>query len=135
MRRAFADTYYFLALLDSTEERHGDALAAAADGELAIVTTKWVLSEFGDAYSDPKDRADFVALYRSILLDPKISIVPSDSTLFNRGIELFEARLDKKWSLTDCISFVVMNDEGIQDALTGDKHFEQAGFLALFKQR
>jgi uncharacterized protein len=135
MRRAFADTYYFLALLDSTEERHGDALAAAADGELAIVTTEWVLSEFGDAYSDPKDRADFVALYRSILLDPKISIVPSDSTLFNRGIELFEARLDKKWSLTDCISFVVMNDEGIQDALTGDKHFEQAGFLALFKQR
>jgi predicted nucleic acid-binding protein len=50
--------------------------------------------------------------------------------LFDRGLELYEQRPDKKWSLTDCISFVVMKDEGLQEALTGDEHFQQAGFAA-----
>ena len=133
MRLAFADTYYFLALLNSREERHPQALEAARDTQLRIVTTEWVLTEFGDAYSDPKDRGDFVAFYRALLNQPNIRIVHSDTALFNRGVELFERRVDKNWSLTDCLSFVVMKDEGITDALTGDKHFEQAGFTALLK--
>ena len=53
------------------------------------------------------------------------------SELFERGLALYNARPDKEWSLTDCISFVVMADEGLTDALTGDRHFEQAGFTAL----
>lgn len=81
----------------------------------------------------PRDRADFIALYRALLAQPMVKIVPSDTALFQRGVELFERRLDKKWSLTDCLSFVVMEDLGITDALTGDKHFEQAGFIALLK--
>ena len=133
MSLAFADTYYFLALLDSREERHLQALEAARDPQLKIVTTEWVLTEFGDAYSDPKDRADFVALYHALLNHPGIKIVSADTALFNRGVKLFESRLDKKWSLTDCCSFLVMRDEGISEALTGDKHFEQAGFTALLK--
>jgi hypothetical protein len=48
-----------------------------------------------------------------------------------RGLDLFAGRSDKNWSLTDCISFVVMQDEGLTEALTGDSHFEQAGFKAL----
>jgi predicted nucleic acid-binding protein len=50
-----------------------------------------------------------------------------------RGIQLYDSRPDKQWSLTDCISFVVMQDRGIVEALTGDHHFEQAGFTALLK--
>lgn len=46
-------------------------------------------------------------------------------------MELYRSRDDKEWSLTDCISFVVMADEGIEDALPGDRHLEQAGFRAL----
>jgi len=53
--------------------------------------------------------------------------------LFERGIELYTARTDKQWSRTDCISFVVMKQRSIQDALTGDHHYEQAGFTALLK--
>jgi len=53
--------------------------------------------------------------------------------LLDRGIQLFRARRDKDWPLTDCISFAVMQDEGIKNALTGDKHFEQAGFIALLR--
>ena len=48
-------------------------------------------------------------------------------------MDLFEQRSDKEWSLTECLSFVVMGDEGIAEALTGDKHFEQAGYMALLK--
>jgi uncharacterized protein len=64
---------------------------------------------------------------------PDVEIVPSTSDLFRRGTELFAARPDKEWSLTDCISFVVMNERGINDALTNDHHFEQAGFRILLK--
>lgn len=59
--------------------------------------------------------------------------MPANVEIFERGVELYHSRLDKQWSLTDCISFVVMSEEGIAEALTGDHHFEQAGFVALLK--
>ena len=133
MRSAFADTFYFLALLDSTEIRHAKAVEAARDTELRLVTTEWVLAEFGDAYCHPGDRADFVSLYHSLANHTRVKIIPADTRLFQRGVDLFEQRGDKEWSLTDCLSFVSMRDEGITEALTGDKHFEQAGFTALLK--
>jgi predicted nucleic acid-binding protein len=133
MTSVFADTYYFLALLGSNEKRHAQAVEASRDSRFGLVTTEWVLAEFGDAYSHPKDRADFVALYRSLVKHPRVRIIPAEAGLFKRGIDFFEQRPDKGWSLTDCLSFVVMHDEGITLALTGDKHFEQAGFKALLK--
>ncbi len=60
-------------------------------------------------------------------------IVPTTDQLWQEGIDLYQRSSDKEWSLTDCISFVVMQREGITEALTGDKHFEQAGFTALLK--
>jgi len=133
MRTAFADTFYFLALLDSREDRHPQAAEASRDPGLRLVTTEWVLAEFGDAYCRPQDRADFVSLYRSLINHPRVKIIPADTRLFGRGVDFFEQHRDKDWSLTDCISFVVMRDEGITQALTGDKHFEQAGFSALLR--
>ena len=65
--------------------------------------------------------------------DPQVTIVSPSASLFDRGVELFAKRPDKCWSLTDCISFVVMEEQGIMHALTGDRHFEQAGFVALLK--
>jgi predicted nucleic acid-binding protein len=53
--------------------------------------------------------------------------------LFETGVSLYASRTDKEWSLTDCISFTVMSQYGIRDALTGDRHFEQAGFRALLR--
>ena len=60
-------------------------------------------------------------------------IVPAEAKLFEQGVEFYHRRPDKAWPLTDCISFVVMTDLGIREALTGDHHFEQAGFRALLK--
>jgi len=83
--------------------------------------------------SSPANRPAFLRLMEVLRSAPDVTIIPPNDELFSRGIELYAERLDKEWSLTDCISFVVMTDEGIADALTGDRHFEQAGFNGLLK--
>jgi len=60
-------------------------------------------------------------------------VIPASSELFEAGLELYRSRADKQWSMTDCISFVVMRREGITDALTADRRFEQAGFHVLLR--
>jgi hypothetical protein len=65
--------------------------------------------------------------------DPDVQFIPCSDPLMEEGIQLYSQRHDKKWSLTDCISFVIMQHEGITEALTIDHHFEQAGFVALLK--
>jgi predicted nucleic acid-binding protein len=65
--------------------------------------------------------------------NPDVSVIACTEQLFQEGLDLYERRPDKDWSLTDCISFVVMKKAGISDALTGDHHFEQAGFTAILK--
>ena len=96
-----------------------------------LTTTAMVLSEVASTFSPRTTRSRFVQLYREMRADPTITIVPVDPELFERGIDLYAARSDKDWSLVDCISFAVMEDSGITEALTGDHHFVQAGFKAL----
>jgi uncharacterized protein len=81
--------------------------------------------------SMPENRSFFLELLDTLRESPDVRILGPTPELFNRGIDLFRQRADKEWSLTDCISFIAMSDAGIKDALTGDRHFEQAGFLAL----
>jgi predicted nucleic acid-binding protein len=63
--------------------------------------------------------------------DPNVTFVPATDDLFRKGFDLFSSRSDKSWTLTDCISFIVMEEAGLTEALTGDRHFVQAGFEAL----
>ena len=77
------------------------------------------------------DRDVFIRFFDEISLDPDVTIIPSAPELFIEGITLYRDRPDKEWSVTDCISFVVMNRERLTEALTGDRHFQQAGFQAL----
>ena len=91
------------------------------------------LTEVGDAFSQPGARQQFIRLLDLLRQQPDVEIVPSTSDLFRRGTDFFSARLDKEWSLTDYISFVVMGELGITDTLTSDHHFEQAGFRVLLK--
>ena len=128
----FADTFYFLALLNRNDTAHAAAMAVNAEPG-PFLTTEWVLTELADAMASRMKREGFVELYELLRSAPDMEIVPSSANLFARGIELYAARPDKDWSLTDCISFGVMKDRGITDALTGDHHFEQAGFGALLK--
>jgi uncharacterized protein len=131
MKAVFADSFHFLALLNDNERAHRRAVLEHRRTWQNMATTDCVILEVGDALSHPRDRDDFLALLESFNRDSRIKIVRLTPELLGRGVQLFRDRLDKSWPLTDCISFVVMKDEGIKDALTGDKHFEQAGFTAL----
>ena len=130
----FADTSYFIALLNAGDVSH--ARAVSLTGELSrrrLVTTTWVLTETADALAAPANRRLFRAILDRLRANPRASIVPASEELFAKGVELYEGRPDKAWSLTDCISFAVMTGGAMTEALTADHHFEQAGFIALLK--
>lgn len=130
----FADTFYFLALRNPQDEAHAQAVAATSQlGGRTLVTTAWVLTEVADALAKPANRAGFAELMTMLSSNPDVEVVPPTQDLFESGVALYVRRPDKDWSLTDCISFVVMTERPITEALTGDHHFEQAGFRALLK--
>jgi predicted nucleic acid-binding protein len=133
MKSVFADTFYFFALLNQREPSYAKALSFTQAFRGRIITTGWILIELGDGLANPPRRRLFVPMYRDMLAQPNFHIVPCTDDLLRQGIEFYDQRPDKEWSLTDCLSFVVMNQEKITEALTGDHHFEQAGFTALLK--
>jgi predicted nucleic acid-binding protein len=98
-----------------------------------VVTTMWVLTELGDALHHGRNRETFARFLDALDGHEDFEVVPASPELFQRGVELFRARPDKEWSLTDCISFIVMDEKELSEALTGDRHFEQAGFKPLLK--
>jgi uncharacterized protein len=134
MNRQFADTFYFLALLNSDDAAQEQADRHAQAPVAPLVTTDWVLVEVGDAMADPWNRASFLRLLDILRDDSNVEVVPADPNLFARGTDLYAARPDKGWSLTDCLSFMAMADRGITEALNADHHFEQAGFRAIFRR-
>lgn len=133
MSACFADTYFFIALLFEHDEAHGQAQAEAARLSGRLYTSTWVLTEVADALAVPGRRERFLPFLEFLRSNPSVTIVPAEQALFDRGTALYHERPDKNWSLTDCISFVIMRDHGLRDALTGDHHFEQAGFNVLMK--
>jgi hypothetical protein len=131
MNSVFADTFYYLALLSGGDAYHERAVAASKSLKGTVVTTSWVLTEIADGLATTKNRLAFGALREQLLADPQVIIIPPTQELFDKGVTLYLSHLDKGWSLTDCISFVVMRERGIYEALTGDHHFQQAGFRPL----
>ncbi len=132
MSEAFVDTSYWLAILNFRDVYHQQAIGIARPARM--VTTRAVQIEVMDAFSDPRHRGLAVRFWRRTNNDPKLIIVPLDDQLLNRAAALFGNRPDKEWSMTDCISFVVMQDRKIAEALTNDHHFQQAGFRCLLKK-
>lgn len=133
MNRVFADSYYFFAVLNPKDCAHEKARQFAMHHVEPIVTTAWVLTELADGLAGTAHRVAFSRLVARLRADAENEIVVASQELMDRGIVLYDARPDKQWSLTDCISFLVMQDRHLTDALTGDHHFEQAGFAALLK--
>jgi uncharacterized protein len=129
----FAGTFHFLALLNSSDAAHVRAIEASCVAGREFVTTEFVLLELADALAHPRDRVEFFVVRDAIINDASFHIVPASTELLARGIQFYRERPDKEWPLTDCISFVVMAEKGLSEALTGDRHFEQAGFKPLLK--
>jgi uncharacterized protein len=128
----FADTFFYLALLNEDDPAHERALAESKLSR-AIVTTEFILLELGNACARAEDHDDFLALVKGMRASSRVKIVPLSFELLQRGLDLMRERNDKDWSLTDCISFIVMEEGDLREALTGDQHFEQAGFKVLLK--
>lgn len=133
MDRVFADTSFFAAMLNPKDQFHRAASVFAVTSDVETVTTHHVLLELGSMFSRGHRRALFVEFVKSLKASPDDVVIPATDGLFESGLELFESRPDKDWSLTDCISFVVMNRLGITKALSMDHHFEQAGFRSVLK--
>jgi uncharacterized protein len=134
VKAVFADTFYFLALLNADDVAHLRATEAARNLSGQVVTTSWVLAELANSLSKfPASRLQFLQTFDKMQKNSKMLLLPPSSKQLLAGIDFFRARPDKEWSLTDCISFIVMKERRIKEALTGDHHFEQAGFIALLK--
>jgi predicted nucleic acid-binding protein len=129
----FADTFFYLALLSRESASRARAQAVAAALRARTVTTGFVLLEVANSLSARAHRGAYVELARRLAASRTTTVLPASADLFERGQSLYAARADKDWSLTDCTSFVVMQDRAITQALTGDHHFEQAGFVPLLK--
>ncbi len=130
---AFLDTVHILALINPRDDWHERAALASQEAPERLVTTEAVLTEVADALCHPSGRSWAVQAVDDLRRDPNVTCVPVEAKLFERAFELYRQRPDKEWSLTDCISFVVMQDLNLRDVLTADIHFEQAGFRALLR--
>ena len=134
MRRVFADTLYWVARINPRDQWHRKVNGlVAALGRTPVVTTDEVLTEVLNHFSSggPTARSRAVAVVRSLLVQPAVEILPQSRRSFLAGLDLYEARLDKGYSLTDCISMDTMRREGIAEVLTADQHFAQEGFTLL----
>ena len=130
----FADTWFYLALIDERDRTHESASRYAADLDQIQVTTRWVLAELLNAAARGSGRNVAVRFVRKLETAPLVKIIRESDELFEQGVLLYERRRDKDWSLTDCVSFLVMDREGLREALTNDHHFKQAGFVPLFAE-
>lgn len=129
----FADTFYFIALQDAADPGPTRAVGWSRQKGFSFLTTEYVLIELGDAFNAPGQREEFSVFQDALRTDPKFRVLSSSPQLYAAGLNLYRRRRDKLWQLTDCISFAMMKEQHIREALTGDQHFEQAGFTALLK--
>src|SRR5436309_16033631 len=116
------DTGYLLALVQPTDALHGPAVDWSLHIRLPLLVTEYVLWEMVNALSAPEDRPKAHLLLRVMTSEPGYEIIAASAELFEAGINMHRARPDKEWSLTDCISFHVMRQRGIQMALAHDHH-------------
>jgi uncharacterized protein len=131
MTALFLDTSFILALEISNDQNHSVARAhweQLARTQLALVTTSYVFDEVVTYLSSRRHHAKAVQVGNRLLFSPSVSLVHIDEPLFFAGWEYLQKHKDKQYSLTDCISFVVMQQRSIRHALGFDSHFRQAGF-------
>jgi len=136
VRTLLGDNSYWVALLVPGDQWRDRAVAVSARlGRVKIVTTQEILTEllnFVSGYG-PHLRSQVAAWVEGLESDPGVEVVQQSEQSFQEGLHLYRARADKAYSLTDCISFQLMRERGISEALTHDHHFEQEGFVALLR--
>jgi predicted nucleic acid-binding protein len=136
IRRVFADTSYWIALLNPRDELHRKALDVSERNPLdEIVTSEMVLAELLNSFGDrgPRLRQAAAKAVEALRSNRMVVIRSQTHEQFEAALLRYHEMADKSWSMTDCASFLIMEEEGIRAALTHDKHFMQAGFEALLR--
>ncbi|MBA2495316.1 MAG: type II toxin-antitoxin system VapC family toxin [Acidobacteria bacterium] len=132
--KVFADTLYWVAVLNPKDQWHRQAVETRKLlGEIKIVTTETILIEVLNYFSEYGSlaRKSAVDAVRTIMIDEEVEYLPHKSETFSDALGFYEKRLDKGYSLTDCVSMLTMKNLGLQEILTHDNHFEQEGFTIL----
>ena len=138
MNAVFADAGYWIALFNPRDQLHTKALTISHTLQgRTILTSQMVLTEFLNHYAalGQPFRQRAVQVVRSLQDDPDVEIVPQTEAQFTAALTLYAQRPDKEWGLTDCASFLIMQEQGITEALAHDDHFSQAGFIPLLRGR
>lgn len=136
MRTVFADTGYWIALINPNDNLHSKAREITQTlYPLKIITSEMVFVECLNAFSDKGTwlKQSMIKLIHRSKNNPNITVYPQNQEMFMSALELYQNRLDKSWSLTDCASFNIMKKHNILEALAHDQHFIQAGFNALLR--
>jgi uncharacterized protein len=134
MPTTLVDTATWIALVNTRDELHDrakDIMAELRRNKVALVTTEFVLIEVANAFCASAWRGKAIKLIDGLRSVSNLKILEANSSLLSEGWHLYCSRLDKDWSLTDCVSFAVMHEEQIKQAFTSDHHFQQAGFIKL----
>ena len=131
----FLDTSYLVALTHKRDQYHEDAVSVrkTLKEPVRLITMSAVLMEFGNMFSSVHFRDKVFRYIQLLKNDKNTEIVFVTEQMFEAALSMFGKYHDKEWGLVDCISFLVMQKNGITHALTSDEHFEQAGFTALLK--
>lgn len=135
MKVVFADTVYWVALINPKDEWRNQARSATALlNDARIITTDSILIEVLNFFAEHGDEARrrAVTVVEQLLTNPHTEVVPQTREHFLAGLTFYKARADKGYSLTDCISMIMMRERNIAEVLTHDRHFVQEGFTALF---
>jgi predicted nucleic acid-binding protein len=134
MKQIFADTGYWIALVNPRDQIHQRVMKITQElSSVRLLTTEMVLVELLNSFSDSPFRRAVAGMVLKLRNDRNVRIVPQTSEQFESALRRYKQARDKSWSLTDCASFEVMEAEQIQAALTHDQHFAQAGFEALLR--
>ena len=136
MRTIFADACYWIALLNPRDQLHQKANETSKNlGRCRIVTSEMVLTEFlnglGKKGSQIREKA--IKVVKTIMSSPNVEVIPQSSQQFRNAIEKYDNHRDKEWGLTDCASIQIMEERTINEILTNDHHFQQAGYTALMR--
>ncbi|MGI8542239.1 MAG: type II toxin-antitoxin system VapC family toxin [Aridibacter sp.] len=134
MNTVFADTFYWIAVLNPKDQWHRQALEIKELlGDIKVVTTETVMIELLNYFAEfGKDsRQSTVDSVRTIMTDEKVDFISHINEIYLEALDFYEKCLDKGYSLTDCISMLTMKSLDLQEILTHDNHFEQEGFTDL----
>ena len=134
MKQIFADTGYWIGLVNPRDQIHQKVMKITQElSSVRLLTTEMVLVELLNSFSDSPFRRAVAGMVLKLRNDRNLRIVPQTSEQFERALRRYKQAADKSWSLTDCASFQVMEEEQMQAALTHDQHFAQAGFETLLR--